>query len=268
VWSPSHFTWMDTNYPAGTPRAGYPVEIQVLWIRLLCLLDRLGMAAPGEAWGNLAERATESLLKLFWLEEQGYYSDLLIAPSGISAVQARVDTALRSNCLFGVSLGLFSGDRARRTVQAAQQHLVVPGALRSLAPLPVDPPLPIYGRDGRLLNSPREPYCGRYEGDEDTSRKPAYHNGTAWLWTFPTFCESLALAWNLKPAAVSAAKSYLGSLDRLLVSGCAGHLPEIVDGDAPHTQRGCDAQSWSVTEALRVWQFINQCETVARPAGA
>ena len=30
VWSPSHFTWMDTNYPASTPRQGYPVEIQVL----------------------------------------------------------------------------------------------------------------------------------------------------------------------------------------------------------------------------------------------
>src|SRR5205807_9279177 len=28
IWSPSHFTWMDTNYPAGTPREGYPVEIQ------------------------------------------------------------------------------------------------------------------------------------------------------------------------------------------------------------------------------------------------
>ncbi len=24
IWSPSHFTWMDTNYPAGTPREGYP----------------------------------------------------------------------------------------------------------------------------------------------------------------------------------------------------------------------------------------------------
>src|SRR5205085_2830551 len=33
VWSPSHFTWMDTNYPAATPREGYPIEIQALWIR-------------------------------------------------------------------------------------------------------------------------------------------------------------------------------------------------------------------------------------------
>src|SRR6185503_1674949 len=41
VWSPSHFTWMDTNYPAGTTRQGYQVEIEVLWIRLLRQLARL-----------------------------------------------------------------------------------------------------------------------------------------------------------------------------------------------------------------------------------
>ena len=40
IWSPAHFTWMDTNYPAGTPREGYPVEIQVLWIRLLRQLGK------------------------------------------------------------------------------------------------------------------------------------------------------------------------------------------------------------------------------------
>jgi starch synthase (maltosyl-transferring) len=46
-------------------------------------------------------------------------------------------------------------------------------------------------------------------------------------------------------------------MDRLLVEGCIGHLPEIVDGDAPHQQRGCDAQAWSATEALRVWKLLN-----------
>ncbi len=25
LFSPSHFTWMDTNHPAGSPRAGYPI---------------------------------------------------------------------------------------------------------------------------------------------------------------------------------------------------------------------------------------------------
>ena len=100
------------------------------------------------------------------------------------------------------------------------------------------------------------PNWGRYEGDKDTRRKPAYHNGTAWVWTFPTFCEALAVAWDHSPAAVAAARAYLGSIDRLLAAGCAEQLPEIVDGDAPHTPRGCDAQAWSVTETLRVWRRV------------
>ena len=37
-------------------------------------------------------------------------------------------------------------------------------------------------------------------------------------------------------------------------------LPEVVDGDAPHQQRGCDAQAWSVSEALRVWTKINRAQ--------
>ena len=38
--------------------------------------------------------------------------------------------------------------------------------------------------------------------------------------------------------------------------GCLGQLPEILDGDAPHHPRGCDAQAWSVSEALRVWKLL------------
>jgi predicted glycogen debranching enzyme len=257
VWSPSHFTWMDTNFPACTPREGYPVELQALWVRLLRQLDRLGVPPEGEAWAQLAHRAKGSLAQGFWLEADGYFADVLLASPGQPAAGAVPDRALRSNCLFLVSLGLVGGERARRCVQAALRHLVVPGALRSLAPLPVDPPLPIHGAGGQLLNNPREPYWGRYEGDEDTRRKPAYHNGTAWVWTFPTFCEALARAWDFAPRAVAAARAYLGSLDRLLADGCLGHLPEIVDGDAPHTPRGCDAQAWSVTEALRVWRLLH-----------
>jgi predicted glycogen debranching enzyme len=274
IWSPSHFTWMDTNYPAGTPREGYPVEIQALWIRLLRQLGRLQnpplplpppLPRPAETtednYQGLATRALASLEKLFWREDRGCYVDVLLAGRGKSASDAVVDDALRSNCLFVPSLGLVAGRRAQRCVNAALRYLVVPGALRSLAPLPIAVPLPIYGNDGRLLNNPNEPYWGRYQGDEDARRKPAYHNGTAWTWTFPVFCEALARAWNFAPEAVAAAKAYLGSMADLLHAGCLGQLPEILDGDAPHTQRGCDAQAWGVTEALRVWKLLNKVES-------
>jgi predicted glycogen debranching enzyme len=257
IYSPSHFTWMDTNYPAGTPREGYPVEIQVLWIRLLRLLEKISAKSEQNKWRDLAARATVSFDKLFWLEEKGWFADVLLGGPRVIARDATPSDALRSNGLFAISLGLVTGELAKRCVEAAAKYLVVPGALRSLAPLPVSVPLPICGNGGWLLNNPSEPYWPRYEGDEDMRRKPAYHNGTAWTWTFPVFCEALARAWDFSPPAVSAAKSYLGSAEKLLSEGCLGQLPEILDGDAPHAQRGCDAQAWGVTETLRVWKLLS-----------
>ena len=58
------------------------------------------------------------------------------------------------------------------------------------------------------------------------------------------------------PVALAAATSHLIGIEPLLNAGCLGHLPEIVDGDAPHTHRGCDAQAWGATEALRVWRWL------------
>lgn len=257
IWSPSHFTWMDTNYPAGTPREGYPIEIQALWIRLLEHLARLQKGAEG-SWTELAGRAKASLLRSFWIEERGWFADTLLAARGATAAQARPDDALRSNCVIPIAFNLVPKPEARRCLLNVLHHLVVPGALRSLAPLPVKEPLPIHGSDWRLLNNPHEPYWGHYEGDEDTRRKPAYHNGTAWTWTFPGFCEAIARAWDFSDAAVAAGRHYLGSMETLLAHGCLGHIPEILDGDAPHSQRGCDAQAWGATEALRVWKLLGQ----------
>ncbi|HEX9081425.1 MAG TPA: amylo-alpha-1,6-glucosidase, partial [Holophagaceae bacterium] len=252
IWSPAHFTWMDTNHPAGTPREGYPIELQALWIRMLRQLARLQASPAQEPWDTLALRA-EAALERFWLPGAGWYADVLAGPAGVPASQARPLDHLRPNQLFLVSLGLLQGPRARRVVAAAQHYLLIPGALRSLAPLPVTSPLEVRDSAGRLLNDPRCPYWGRYEGDEDTRRKPAYHNGTGWVWLLPTFCEALAAAWDHAPEAVAAARALLGTLEGALAEGCVGHLPELLDGDAPHAQRGCDAQAWSVTEALRVW---------------
>ena len=70
-------------------------------------------------------------------------------------------------------------------------------------------------------------------------------------------CEALARAWDFSEPAMAAARVYLGSMEQLLQEGCIGQIPEILDGDAPHAQRGCDAQAWGVTEALRVWRLLN-----------
>lgn len=256
VWSPPHFTWMDTNHPAGTPREGYPIELAVLFARLAELLHRLGRPATHGPYGEWAARVRASL-SLFERGRSAFFADTLHAGPGVPPRSARPDDHLRPNQLFAVSLGLVEGERARRIVSAASRFLLVPGALRSLAPCGVQVPLPIF-RDGALLNDPSFPYRGRYEGDEDTRRKPAYHNGTAWPWLLPTFCEALVRSFPGDEGARAAARSILGSAARLLGEGTLGQLPEILDGDAPHVARGCDAQAWSVTETLRVALLLQE----------
>ncbi|MBQ6103985.1 MAG: glycogen debranching enzyme N-terminal domain-containing protein, partial [Kiritimatiellae bacterium] len=248
VFSPPHFTWMDTNFPAGTPREGYPVEIQALWLRALALAAKLEPKGP---WAALREKASASFLRFFWSPERGFLSDCLHAPGGYRpAAQAEADDHLRCNQLFAVTLGAVPPDHpAARAVVASSERLLVPGAIRTLAPGRVRYELPIDGPGGRL-NDPAHPYWGRYEGDEDTRRKPAYHNGTAWPWPFPSYAEALVLVYG--DSAREAAASLLSTALPLLEADCVGHLPEIMDGDAPHTGRGCDAQAWSASEFLRV----------------
>ena len=58
IFSPAHFTWMDTNHPAGTPRQGYPIEIQALWhaaLELLSQIDTAGDLPSGVTWPNRSE---------------------------------------------------------------------------------------------------------------------------------------------------------------------------------------------------------------------
>ncbi|MCA1787579.1 MAG: amylo-alpha-1,6-glucosidase, partial [Desulfobacteraceae bacterium] len=72
LYSPSHFTWMDTNFPAGSPRQGYPVEIQALWYNALVLLDSID---PGNGWDKKARTVQQAIVSLFWNEALGYFCD-------------------------------------------------------------------------------------------------------------------------------------------------------------------------------------------------
>ena len=113
----------------------------------------------------------------------------------------------------------------------ATEQLLVPGSIRS-------------------LNAEHPLYRGVYTGDEDTSRKPAYHNGTAWGWQFPLYAEALAMTGG---ATQATALQILASAVENVNTGCLCHISEIADGDAPHRQKGCAAQAWSASELLRVW---------------
>jgi len=260
LFSPAHFSWMDTNYPAGTPRQGYPIEIQALWHASLSLLGLLDPQEEKGPWLSLARQVENSMEKLFWLKEEGFLADCLHSPDGGPATQAEADDALRPNQLLAITLGAIKNKGYCRRILAACASLLVPGAIRSLADRPVRKPLAIY-HHGQLLNKPDNPYQGTYAGDEDSQRKIAYHNGTAWTWLFPSFSEAWALTYGGEGAET--ARSWLSSSIRLINEGCVGQLPEITDGNFPHRQRGCDAQAWGVSELLRVIILLTEKNFIA-----
>lgn len=253
IFSPAHFTWMDTFHPAGTPRQGYPVEIQALWFAALQLLSRIDKTR--KRWRDLAYLVRDGIRTLFRNDSLGCLVDCLHAEPGRSAKTAAPDDALRPNQLLALTLDAVDDFETRASVLNACSELLVPGAVRTLADRPVRYPLEIR-HDGKRLNDPLNPYWGNYTGDENTRRKPAYHNGTAWTWLFPSYCESLVDCYG--PSEKDTALALLSASTVLINRGCVGHVPEIVDGDAPHRQRGCDAQAWGVSELLRVWKKVSE----------
>ena len=137
------------------------------------------------------------------------------------------EDTIRPNQLLLVTLGVILD----RSILRATEELLTPCGIRS-------------------LNAGHALYRGAYAGDEDASRKPAYHNGTVWAWQFPLYAEALHMTGLAsRESALSLLAGAVGSLN----SGCIGHISEIADGDAPHAQKGCFAQAWSDSEILRVW---------------
>jgi starch synthase (maltosyl-transferring) len=248
LYSPSHFTWMDTNIPACSPRQGYPVEIQALWYNALVLLKFIDTTNKKD-WEKKAKTVQRAILDLFYVEESGFFSDCLHSDGPVGAKNAVADDALRPNQLILFTLGVIEDKKIVQKCVETCQQLLVPGGIRSLADRKVETPIHIIYK-GVSIKNPHLPYSGKYQGDEDTQRKPAYHNGTAWTWQFPVFCEAWAMAFGKNSYPNSLA--WLGSVIGLMRKGVAGYLPEILDGDFPHTPRGCDAQAWGTSEVARV----------------
>jgi glycogen debranching enzyme len=133
----------------------------------------------------------------------------------------------------GLPSALLPPERARRVVDAVEKRLWTPLGLRTLAP----------GEPG---------YRGRYEG-EPRARDGAYHQGTVWPWLLGPFVEAwVRVRGGGGDAKRQARERFLAPLAAQLGEYGLGHLPEIADGDPPHTPRGCPFQAWSLGEVLRL----------------
>jgi predicted glycogen debranching enzyme len=226
-------TWMDAK--AGdwvvTPRIGKPVEVQALWVNALRIASSFD-----ERWAEFARAASESFDRRFFDAARGCLYDVVDAAHRPGAV----DHALRPNQIFavgGLPFQIIERERAKAVVDVVEARLLTPAGLRTLDP--ADPQ-----------------YQPHYEGGP-RERDGAYHQGTVWPWLMGPFVEAwIRVRGQTREAKDEARRRFLEPMVKLLDPSGTGHLPEIADGDPPHTARGCPFQAWSVGEALRLARML------------
>jgi predicted glycogen debranching enzyme len=229
----SQLTWMDAkigDYVA-TPRHGKPVEIQALWYNALrfteSLASKFGDGEVERLIAGIAPRTLESFNAQFWNEDAGCLYDVVNGDDR--------DPAIRPNQVIALSLGytMVPPDRARSILAVVERDLLTSVGLRTLAQ--TDPN-----------------YRGHCDGGP-FERDSSYHQGTVWPWLLGPFITAFVKTHRVEGTTDAAEEAGLWLApfrDHLSVAGL-GTVSEILDGDPPHTPRGCIAQAWSVAEILR-----------------
>jgi predicted glycogen debranching enzyme len=240
-------TWMDAKVGdwVVTPRIGKPVEINALWYNVLRIVGAF-FAARGDLetasqYDALAQRCRISFVERFWRPDLAYLADVVDGPHGD-------DLALRPNQIFALSLPhpLMGGTEAATILDTVGRALLTGLGLRSLSP---DDPA----------------YRGDYGGDQ-VQRDGAYHQGPVWSWLIGAYVEAHFRIHRDPTAALALLRPF----EHHLLDAGLGNVSEILEGDAPHTPRGCIAQAWGVAEVLRLWRMLAddraQTQENGRPA--
>jgi Amylo-alpha-1,6-glucosidase len=215
-------TWMDTPY---TPRDGYPVEIELLWLTVLkAFLLLIGERTPelGERLEAVCEEGCETFSRFFL---DGYLADSLgydweprklLTPNGYMA--------------FGLGFPL-PEDLQRGMIALARDQLAGRCGIRSLAP-----------RDwSKVLSSEFLADPHNVRGKEMASVGIYdYHRGVEWLWLNQFFVAGELLCGDVDSAFDLYVKNQVHSTLHDL--GVAG-LSELYDMHGP---LGADFQAWSM----------------------
>jgi predicted glycogen debranching enzyme len=216
-------TWMDARIDGRpvTPRAGFPVEIEALWINGLGasadLLSRVGQ--DSHVWSALRERAVSSFASRFGTGPAGLAD--CVDPAGVAVAERRPNQLLAASLPYGP---VTRPDEIAQIVGACREDLVTSLGMRAL--------------------SPRDPgYRGRHRGGP-AERDAAYHQGTVWPWLIGPYVDAVRRAGT-------DATGLLDGLELHLAEFGLGSVSETADGDAPHAATGCPFQAWSVAELIR-----------------
>ncbi len=229
-------TWMDAIVDGRpvTQRKGYAVEINALWYNAISFAIEMATYAGDEKfvdeWIDIATNLPNHFQLNFWSDEHGYLADC-VRPG-------YRDFSVRPNMLFAVSLPYspITEHMRKAVVDKVKAELLTPRGIRTL--------------------SPSDPnYHGSCCGSQ-AERDMAYHQGTVWPWLLGPFVEAYIKVYG--HIGVPFVRSIFGDMEASLKEKCIGTVPEIYDGDEPHTPRGAVAQAWSVAELLRIKSIIDK----------
>lgn len=219
-------TWMDT---AHTPRHGFPIEIQLLWIACLRAfrpilrphypeLEESMRVAEAAAWVSL-QRFIIRGLPADSLDESGMVRDL-ITP----------------NPYFCFGVGLDLGPEVETVMrEIGRRQLAGRQGIVTLAPQDWERVFPAeFLANRRLVRGRRMRSIGKYN----------YHRGVEWNW-LSTFFVQAELKYGQPNLA---ARTYVGKLvGAALHRGGIGGISELFDLDGT---RGPDFQAWSMSGLL------------------
>lgn len=228
----TQLTWMDVkvNGWVVTPRHGKAVEINALWYNALRIMqslsEQLHKTNKANRYEQIALKVKTAFNASFWNETDQNLYDLIIDGNPVDIP--------RPNMIFSVSLpfAVLENTRWKTIVDYVEKHFKVPYGLLT-------------------LRREDENFHAVYEGDL-LSRDGAYHRGTAWGWLIGPYLEAHYKTYHDESKIQAELESLLTHLDE----GIHGSISEIFEGGAPHAQRGCSAQAWSVAEAIRMIHMI------------
>ena len=199
-------TWMDTRF---TPREGYPIEIQALFIYDCLLYSKLFMDAYGSELMKLAKDSMNSFKefkvgKMIDGKERYFLADH-ITPDGIKV------SSLTPNQLIAIDCNLVDDGLKREVLNLVREKLAGIG-IRSLAP-------------------EEKGYYAKHIGEQ------SYHRGTQWPWLNYLAAKAEFSLGN----KLIAYNTYIKPLIDRILDGNLGGISEIYNGNgeeclAPHYQ--------------------------------
>ncbi|WP_141733774.1 amylo-alpha-1,6-glucosidase [Oligoflexus tunisiensis] len=228
--SQTQVTWMDATVDGVpvTPRGGYPVEVNALWIAALAFLQEFASYTKLPSWIGLLESAPAAFHNKFWLKDAGYLADC-ISPHGSA------DRHIRPNQIVAVSLDFcpLSKEQQESVLHVVTSHLITPYGLRTLSP--EDPAFVPFYHGG-----PKE-------------RDAAYHQGTVWPWLISPYMKAVLKIYEDPQKARNFLRRNFSALwqEHLMQRGIMG-VSEIFDGLHPYKPDGCPTQAWSMAALIEI----------------